>query len=84
VPARTQAYRSCRDGRDDAIRWDRGLGKEADMVTQHELAPLHFGRQGALLVILLLLVLGAAIVLAARTPWVLDQPMPPYNWAIVL
>jgi len=36
-----------------------------------------------LLVILLLLVLSAAIMLAARTPWVLDQPLPPYNGAIV-
>jgi len=35
-----------------------------------------------LLVILLLVVLAATLALAARTPWVLDQPMPPYNWVI--
>jgi hypothetical protein len=36
---------------------------------------------GLLLVIMLLLVLAAALALAARTPWVLDQPIMPYNWA---
>jgi hypothetical protein len=36
-----------------------------------------------LLVSLLLLVLVAAFALAAATPWVLDQPMQPYDWAIV-
>lgn len=50
-------------------------------------ADLRFGWQitrGALmLVAVLLLVLVAALALAARTPWVLDQPLPPYNWAIV-
>jgi hypothetical protein len=35
-----------------------------------------------LLVAVLLLVLVAALALAARTPWVLDQPLQPYNWAI--
>jgi hypothetical protein len=36
-----------------------------------------------LLVILLLVVLAAAVALAAGTPWVLDQPLPPDNWAFV-
>ena len=54
------------------------------MLTHHGTAPLYVGRQGLLLVLLLFLVLVAAMALAARTPWVLDQPMVPYNWAIVL
>jgi hypothetical protein len=33
-----------------------------------------------LLVTLLLLALVASIVLAANTPWVLDQPTQPYDW----
>lgn len=33
-----------------------------------------------LLVALLLLMLAAAIVLADNTPWVLDQPVQPYDW----
>ena len=33
-----------------------------------------------LLVAMLLLVLAAAIVLANNTPWVLDQPVQPYDW----
>ncbi len=39
---------------------------------------------GSLLIVVavLLLVLAAAFALAARTPWVLDQPLPPYNWMI--
>ena len=53
------------------------------MAMRHGTAQLDIGRQGMLLVILLFLVLVAAIALAARTPWVLDQPMVPYNWAIV-
>jgi hypothetical protein len=36
-----------------------------------------------MLVAVLLLVLVAAFALATRTPWVLDQPLQPYNWAIV-
>jgi hypothetical protein len=36
-----------------------------------------------MLVAVLLLVLVAAFVLATGTPWVMDQPLPPYNWAIV-
>ena len=36
-----------------------------------------------LLLVILLLVLGAAIVLAASTPWVLDQPIQPYTWTFV-
>jgi hypothetical protein len=33
-----------------------------------------------LLVALLLLALIAAFVLALNTPWVLDEPMPQYDW----
>jgi len=33
-----------------------------------------------LLVALLLLELGVSFVLAANTPWVLDQPTQPYDW----
>ena len=50
-------------------------------------AQLHSGWQGtrsALLLLMLLLVLGATLVLAAYTPWVLDQPVPPYDWTISL
>jgi hypothetical protein len=36
-----------------------------------------------ILVAVLLLVLVAAFALAASTPWVLDQPLSPYNWMIV-
>ena len=53
------------------------------MSMQHGTAQLYVGRQSMLLVIVLFLVLVAAVALAARTPWVLDQPMVPYNWAIV-
>ena len=61
----------------------RGMGKEAAMAMRHGTAHLFSGRQDMLLVILLLLVFVAALVLAANTPWVLDQPLPPYDWAIV-
>jgi hypothetical protein len=50
--------------------------------------PAHFqdwwqGRGGSvMLVALLLMVLIAAIVLAAYTPWMLDQPAQPYDWMI--
>jgi hypothetical protein len=64
----------------------RGMGKEADMAI-NEFTHLHSSRPSMgtalLLVTLLLVVLVAAVALAARTPWVLDQPLPPYNWAIV-
>ena len=50
-------------------------------------ADLHYwwqSRGGSLmLVALLMLVLVAALALAAGTPWVLDQPMEPYNWMLV-
>ena len=59
------------------------MGKEAAMAMRHGTAHLFSGRQDMLLVILLLLVFVAALVLAANTPWVLDQPLPPYDWAIV-
>ena len=42
------------------------------------------GRNGSLLLIALLLVaLLAAFALAAYTPWVLDQPVQPFDWASV-
>ena len=42
------------------------------------------GRNGSLLLVaLLLMVLIAAIVLAAYTPWVLDQPAQPFDWMSV-
>jgi hypothetical protein len=57
------------------------------MTMRHGSADLHAWWRSRgnelLLVILLLVVLVVAVALAARTPWVLDQPMPPYNWAIV-
>jgi succinate dehydrogenase hydrophobic anchor subunit len=56
------------------------------MTMRHGSADLHAwwqSRGNALvLVILLFVVLAATFALAARTPWILDQPMPPYNWAI--
>ena len=61
----------------------RGTGKEASMIMRHGTAQLLRGRADVLLVILLLLVLVAALALAANTPWVLDQPLSPYDWAIV-
>lgn len=56
------------------------------MAIQPQSAHLHSWWQSsgtALLVIVLFLVLIAAMMFAARTPWVLDQPLPPYDWAIV-
>ena len=50
--------------------------------------PAHFqdwwqDRSGSLLfVAMLLAVLIATIVLAAYTPWMLDQPAQPYDWMI--
>jgi hypothetical protein len=65
--------------------WARGMRKEADMAMSPVSTDLHSGlqftRSSLLLVIALLLVLVAALVLAANTPWVLDQPIQPYSWA---
>jgi hypothetical protein len=67
--------------------WLRGIEKEAEMSIRRELAQLQAGEQSTssvlLLVALLLLVLFAVFALVANTPWVLDQPMSPYNWALV-
>jgi hypothetical protein len=60
-----------------------GMGKEAAVAMRHGIAYVFSGRQHMLLAILLLLVFIAAVFLAANTPWVLDQPLPPYDWASV-
>ncbi|HET9222671.1 MAG TPA: hypothetical protein VFO07_09215 [Roseiflexaceae bacterium] len=36
-----------------------------------------------LLAALLILALIAAVVLALNTPWVLDEPMPQYDWTTI-
>ena len=41
-------------------------------------------RSPLLLAALLILALIAAIVLALNTPWVLDEPMPQYDWTSII
>jgi hypothetical protein len=67
--------------------WLRGRRKEADMAIRLVPTHLHAWWQSTgislPLLIVLFLVVVAALAFAARTPWVLDQPMQSYEWSFV-